>query len=1414
MKNIILGIFLLLVSAVWAVFWLPSAIDWNNYKGKITAQVEEITGRKLVIDGNIAFSVFPYPVLSVSKAKLMNVKGGTSEYMVSLDELNIHVALWPLLVGQIQMEKVFLVKPNIFLEELPDGELNWKLKFLKTDSKKAFQDFQVGTKKAVAAVQFDSVIIKDGTLVYKNSKLGIEKTFSNVNAEIIAKTLKGPFNIEGNVSYNKIPIGYKLSIGKLIPDGGTEVNIVISHLKTETIVTFGGVLSQLSAKQSLNGNLSIDIPKPIALASILFPESSLPPTLDIPFSLKSSADISPQMVKLNGCIIRFDNSLVQKGAQSTASGGLKFIPAAYSKTDKKEPHTVNATFKFNKLYLDQWADALIYISSNKSETKRESILELFSDFSGDINIEAIEAPYRKNVMRQVNLSLGFTGKNEILVNKASALAPGGSSIFVSGKLSSKNEKPYIDGSVNLTVDKMKDFIKWFSDFPLNISRKRSLASEIKFKITGTDEDLRISDFSAKIDKSNLEGEANISFGARPSIGLLLGVDDFNLDAYLPEDITDTEKKKHSRETSINEAFAQVFNKFSALFPKFSVLNDFDANVRSSFSSVTYGGIPMKDVGLDFSLLNGELNLNRAKVGETLGTRFSFKGGISGFGSVPQFKNFSYNFYGAKIGRLAHKLKIKLPVDAKYFTNVELIGEATGSPDKLEIDALSKTSGISIKTKGSIVKKENDFTYNLALEVRHNKFRSFVRLFNKKYRPAGKVLGILKATANITGDNKTVDFSDIDFSIGLHKIKGTAAFDFNKKRPQIKAKLTGNDLHISKFLQKKKEFAKKSNIAPWSKTPVDLSWFDLADIEMSLNAEKITYKSLEIEQPKLVFSITDRIAKIKKLTGEYNNGDLEGSGTIDSSGITHEIDGKITLFDSKVFSKLFDNNLINVDNGNLELNLEFSLSGQNVYEWITKADGNGEFIIKGGTLIGFSMEDISAELSKRRTPDNLHETLETFISSEKTTLMKKAKGEIAIDKGHIKALKNKINTDFGNINMSVAMDLKKWSVDSNLVLLFPKLEDIPNFSIKTQGNLSNLEKTYNIDELKEYFASLKQQDDEIAEAKAKAEKAAAIAKAAREAAVHDINGMLETANEIYNEITVFSKSAAISSTKAKTDAEFVPKAKVFVSAVEIHAKAAKAVLSVADFAVSDIKSVLEEAKNAKSAEEAKETVKKAEKAIERIQLALKDAKKIANAIKVTTEPISKIISKTITEITAKAEISSIKVSAAIDEIKTTAEQAMKVFTQASIDIQFVDDIEDAESQLDTFFKSVEKEASYADKSAKETKTAMVEIKKAKSIVSVRNAFKKIELSVKKTETNLVEIKNFFNSIKTFAKIIYNVRAKKETEEGLKNETKIKKETSRHQENADDDNDYYYEEYEEDEEHEQEGLIKTHKGIYKY
>ena len=99
MKKLVLTVLALIIVLGAAVLVGPSFIDWNSYKDEITRTVEEQTGRRLQIDGDISFQILPAPRLSVEQLKLANIEGGSANTFVSADALQIHVALAPLLSG-------------------------------------------------------------------------------------------------------------------------------------------------------------------------------------------------------------------------------------------------------------------------------------------------------------------------------------------------------------------------------------------------------------------------------------------------------------------------------------------------------------------------------------------------------------------------------------------------------------------------------------------------------------------------------------------------------------------------------------------------------------------------------------------------------------------------------------------------------------------------------------------------------------------------------------------------------------------------------------------------------------------------------------------------------------------------------------------------------------------------------------------------------------------------------------------------------------------------------------------------------------------------------------------------------------------------------------------------------------------
>jgi len=62
-RRVLIGLGVVALLLLAAVFIVPSLVDWNGYKPRIADAVREATGRDLVIDGDIGLSILPTPTL-------------------------------------------------------------------------------------------------------------------------------------------------------------------------------------------------------------------------------------------------------------------------------------------------------------------------------------------------------------------------------------------------------------------------------------------------------------------------------------------------------------------------------------------------------------------------------------------------------------------------------------------------------------------------------------------------------------------------------------------------------------------------------------------------------------------------------------------------------------------------------------------------------------------------------------------------------------------------------------------------------------------------------------------------------------------------------------------------------------------------------------------------------------------------------------------------------------------------------------------------------------------------------------------------------------------------------------------------------------------------------------------------------
>ena len=187
MKKAAIIILAVLVLAVGGVSAYVAMIDWNEHKDQIAAQFSEVSGKRVVFEGPVSFKIFPSPDLTASNIKVYSREGVNQDVpLATIDRLVAKLSLWPLLKGNFEVKMMSLIEPKILMDVDDNGRLNWQSSI--TEEQKLNLDN--------VEIKLDSVLLEKATLNFVNAKHDVDIKLENLNAEVIAPSIFGPYRIE------------------------------------------------------------------------------------------------------------------------------------------------------------------------------------------------------------------------------------------------------------------------------------------------------------------------------------------------------------------------------------------------------------------------------------------------------------------------------------------------------------------------------------------------------------------------------------------------------------------------------------------------------------------------------------------------------------------------------------------------------------------------------------------------------------------------------------------------------------------------------------------------------------------------------------------------------------------------------------------------------------------------------------------------------------------------------------------------------------------------------------------------------------------------------------------------------------------------------------------------------------------
>jgi len=142
-----------------------------------------------------------------------NVSWGSKPEMISLNKFEIKVALLPLLSGDIQVNRLILLEPDILLETNKKGLENWVFASKEVEKN---ESVAYDSEMSLPAIVINEILIKNASIHYKDGVTGQETTLAIDNIELKEKGDSGPLSLTIKAAYNEIPVEVKGTIGRIV----------------------------------------------------------------------------------------------------------------------------------------------------------------------------------------------------------------------------------------------------------------------------------------------------------------------------------------------------------------------------------------------------------------------------------------------------------------------------------------------------------------------------------------------------------------------------------------------------------------------------------------------------------------------------------------------------------------------------------------------------------------------------------------------------------------------------------------------------------------------------------------------------------------------------------------------------------------------------------------------------------------------------------------------------------------------------------------------------------------------------------------------------------------------------------------------------------------------------------------------
>ena len=266
-RKILIGLAVVIVVLIVIAIAVPLLVPADAYRGRIVQAVQSATGRELRIEGPLSFSILPSVAIEANNVALSNAPGATPKDMMTLGKLQVGLELFPLLSGDVEIDRFVLVDPVVHLAIDKAGHPNWDFSTSPPQAPPAAGQAAKPEAQAQAQSQAQSlrqlrlgkIELTNGTIDYSDARTGAHQEFSKISLTVKLPSLDDPAAIDGSVDWRGKTVKVSFAAEKPRALMGTGSGALKASVSSDPLtvaydgsVTGGGPALQFAGTVDLN----------------------------------------------------------------------------------------------------------------------------------------------------------------------------------------------------------------------------------------------------------------------------------------------------------------------------------------------------------------------------------------------------------------------------------------------------------------------------------------------------------------------------------------------------------------------------------------------------------------------------------------------------------------------------------------------------------------------------------------------------------------------------------------------------------------------------------------------------------------------------------------------------------------------------------------------------------------------------------------------------------------------------------------------------------------------------------------------------------------------------------------------------------------------------------------------------------